>query len=138
MRFIDTNIIIRYLTKDDPVKATACHRLMQAIASGQEQVETTESVIAEVVYILSSSKHYNLSHDDVVTNLAPVVQLRGLTVPRKRILLRSLALYKYGGPLCQDTETVGKTQNADSSPFLETSSAVAWARVPQYSAAGVW
>ena len=94
MRLIDTNIIIRYLTKDDPVKAAACHRLIHDVKTGKDRAETTESVIAEAVYILSSSKHYNLSHDDVVTNLAPVVQLRGLTVPRKRILLRALALYK--------------------------------------------
>lgn len=94
MRLIDTNIIIRYLTKDDPVKAAACHRLIQDIKSGQDHADTTESVIAEAVYVLSSSKHYNLSHDDVVTNLAPVVQLRGLKVPRKRILLCALALYK--------------------------------------------
>ncbi len=94
MRLIDTNIIIRYLTKDDPVKAAACQQLIQDITSGKDYAETTESVIAEAVYILSSSKHYSLSHEDVVTNLAPVVQLRGLTVPRKRILLRALALYK--------------------------------------------
>ena len=25
---------------------------------------------------------------------------------------------EYGDPLCQDTETVGKTQNADSSPRI--------------------
>jgi uncharacterized protein len=94
MAFLDTNVILRYLTKDDPVKATACFTLIQAIKHGQERVETTESAIAEVVYILSSPKHYHLSHDAVVTNLAPVVQLRGLTVPRKRVLLRSLALYQ--------------------------------------------
>lgn len=94
MRLIDTNIIIRYLTKDDPVKAAACQRLIQDIKSGKDRAETTESVIAEAVYILSSPKHYNLSHDDVVTNLAPIVQLRGLTVPRKRVLLRALELYR--------------------------------------------
>jgi uncharacterized protein len=94
MRFLDTNIIIRYLTKNDPVKATSCFTLIQAIKHGQESVETTESVIAEAVYILSSPKHYRLSHDAVVTNLASVVQLRGLKVPRKRVLLRSLGLYK--------------------------------------------
>jgi predicted nucleic acid-binding protein len=94
MRFLDTNIVIRYLTKDDPVKAAACFTLIQAIKHGRESVETTESVIAEAVYILSSPKHYHLSHDEVVTDLAPVVQLRGLKVPRKRVILRSLALYK--------------------------------------------
>lgn len=94
MRLLDTNIIIRYLTNDDPVKAEACRRLIHAIHSGQEQVQTTESVIAEVVYILSSSKHYHLSHTDVVTNLAPIVQLRRLAIPRKRIIVRALALYR--------------------------------------------
>ena len=44
MPFLDTNIIIRDLTKDDPVKADACFTLIQAIKHGQESVETTESV----------------------------------------------------------------------------------------------
>lgn len=111
--------IVRYLTKDDPTKAAACHRLIQGIKSGREHAETTESVVAEVVYILSSSKHYNLSHDDVVTNLAPVVQLRGLKVPRKRILLRALALYRQYAHLdFEDCINVATVEPASSSAIV--------------------
>jgi predicted nucleic acid-binding protein len=46
MRFLDANIILRYLTKDDPAKAHACFTLFQQVKQGREELQTTESVIA--------------------------------------------------------------------------------------------
>lgn len=119
MDLIDTNIIIRYLTRDDPAKAAACQRLFKEIRSGHLHADTTESVIAEVVYVLSSSKHYNLSHSDVVTHLAPVVQLRWLRVPRKRTLLHALALYKQYSHLdFEDCINVATVEHESGSELL--------------------
>ncbi len=56
MKFLDTNIILRYLTKDDAAKAEACYRLFQRVNDGVEEVLTCETNIAEVAYVLSSSQ----------------------------------------------------------------------------------
>ena len=54
MRYLDTNIIIRYLTRDDETKAAACYRLFQRVSNGLEELTTTVATIAEATYVLSS------------------------------------------------------------------------------------
>ena len=56
MRFLDTNVILRYLTRDDEEKAQACFRLFQRVNQGEEELFTCESIVAEVVYVLSSTR----------------------------------------------------------------------------------
>ena len=53
-RFVDTNIFIRFITKDDPVKAQKCYLLFQEAKNNKILLTTTKSILAEVVYILSS------------------------------------------------------------------------------------
>ena len=93
MRFLDTNIIIRAITKDDPIKGHACEQLFLRVKHGHEQLKTTESVIAEAVYVLASSKWYNLPRAEIVARLRPIVTLRGVALPRKRVIVQALLLY---------------------------------------------
>ncbi len=94
MRFLDTNILIRAITNDDPVKAQPSRALLYRVQAGLERLVTTESVIAEAVYVLSSPRQYHLPPVDIVTRLAPIIRLPGVTLPRKRVLLRALVLYQ--------------------------------------------
>ncbi len=93
MRFLDTNIILRYLTGDDPAKASACFDLFQRLKEGSEVVVTCEAIITEVVYVLSSRAHYDLSRADIGARLVPLLAVRGLRLARKRLYLRALDLY---------------------------------------------
>lgn len=93
MRFLDTNIILRYLTRDDEKKAAACFALFQRLKRGEEEVATAEAIVTEVVYVLSSPAHYRLSHEEIRARLAPIIGLRGLKLPNKRLYLHALDLY---------------------------------------------
>jgi predicted nucleic acid-binding protein len=93
MRYLDANIFLRYLTRDDPTKARACYALFQRLKTGEETATTCEAVITEVVYVLSARAHYNLAHDDVRARLAPLLAVRGLKIPHKRVYFRALDLY---------------------------------------------
>lgn len=93
MRFLDTNIILRYLTKDDEHKAAACFALLQRAKTGEEELAITEAMVTELVYVLSSRAHYHLSHEEVRSRLTPILTLRGLRLPKKRLYLRALDLY---------------------------------------------
>lgn len=93
MHFIDTNIFIRYLTKDDPDKAQACFELFQQAAAKQTVLTTTEAVITEVVYVLSSKKTYGLARGDIRARLYPLLSTVGLQLPQRRTYLRALDLY---------------------------------------------
>jgi predicted nucleic acid-binding protein len=93
MRLLDTNILIRYLTGDDPTKAANCLALLQRAARGEEQVRLCEAHLTEVVYILSARAHYGLSHEEIRQRLIPIINLRGLKLPRKKLYRRALDVY---------------------------------------------
>lgn len=94
MNFLDANIIIRYLTRDNEMKAEACYRLFQRIKLGEEEVVTCEAIVTEVAYVLTSSRApYRLSHSEVRDRLVPILNLRGLKLPRKRVILRAFDIY---------------------------------------------
>jgi predicted nucleic acid-binding protein len=93
MPFIDTNIFLRYLTKDDPDKAQACFELFKRAESNQIVLTATETVIAEVVYVLSSKRTYNLPRDQIRARLYSLLTLQGLRLPQRRMVLRALDLY---------------------------------------------
>jgi predicted nucleic acid-binding protein len=93
MRFLDANILLRYLTRDDVVKADACYALLQRVRSGQEEITTCEAVIAEVVYVLSSPAIYRIGREDIRARLLPILALPGLKLPHKRTYLQALELY---------------------------------------------
>lgn len=94
LRFLDTNIILRYLTRDDEAKARACFELFQRVKKGEEEVFTCEAVIAEVTYVLSSSRApYRLKHEEIRARLLPIITLRGFKLPQKRLCLYALDLW---------------------------------------------
>lgn len=93
MQFIDTNIFLRHLTRDDPVKAQACFELFKKAEKNEITLITTEAVISEVVYVLSSKRLYNLSHSEIRSLLYPILSLKGLKLANRKMYLRTLDLY---------------------------------------------
>ncbi len=93
MQFIDTNIFIRHFTRDDPLKAQQCFELFKKAEGNEIALTTTEAVIAEVVYVLSSTRVYNLPRSDIRALLYPLLLLRGLKLTNRKIYLRALDLY---------------------------------------------
>ena len=94
MRFLDTNVILRYLTRDDESKAEACYQLFQRVNRGEDELFTCEAIVTEVVYVLSSRRApYRLSHEEIRARLVPILTLRGLRLPQKRVYINALDLY---------------------------------------------
>ena len=63
--FVDTNIFIRLIVADDPTKTRACLALFQRVRAGLVHLITSESVIAEAIYVLSSRRLYALGRSDI-------------------------------------------------------------------------
>ena len=94
MRFLDTNIFLRYLAPSDRKKAQACFTLFQRIRSGDEVVTTSEVIIAEVAYVLRSRAHYGLKPPEINARLQPLLTLRGLKLPNKETCLKALDFWE--------------------------------------------
>lgn len=93
MRFLDTNVFIRFITRDDPAKAAAGRELFRRIEAETEVCSTCEAVVAEVVYVCSSRSTYGLDHSAIRERLAPLLALPGLRLADKSVYLRALDLF---------------------------------------------
>ncbi len=91
--YVDTDVIIRLLTGDDPVKQQAARVLFEQVEQGKLTLAAPDTVIADAVFVLSSKKWYNKSRVDVHDLLTPLVKLPHFRVQNKRAILRALALY---------------------------------------------
>ena len=92
MRFLDTNVLIRYLTGDDPEKAKASFALLLRVERGEEVVVTSDIVMAETVYVLQS-RTYGIPRERIRELVEPLINLRGLRLPRKGLYARAFAVY---------------------------------------------
>jgi predicted nucleic acid-binding protein len=93
MQFVDTNIFVRYLTRDDIEKAEACLRLFEQARLDKIELTSSESIMAEVVFILSSKNLYGLSRQEIKIRLYPLITLPGLKLSNKGDLLRAIDIY---------------------------------------------
>ena len=91
MRFLDTNIFIRYLTDDDPGKADACEKIFRRAVAKEETYFTTDMVIAEIVWVLES--FYKLSKNKVQDKVEKILNTPNLICPHKDLMLSALILY---------------------------------------------
>src|SRR5579859_1141215 len=91
--FLDTDVLIRLLTGDDPAKQAAAKALFERIEQGQLTVAAPDTVVANAVYVLSSKRLYNLPRPQISALLTPLVRLPALRIKNKGTVLRALELY---------------------------------------------
>jgi predicted nucleic acid-binding protein len=94
MKYVDTNVFIRYMTGDDPVKAAAAERFLAEVDAGREEVTITESILTEIAYVLSGRGQYGMSNREVARRIRAVLQFRGLHLAAKQTYMRALDLYE--------------------------------------------
>jgi uncharacterized protein len=91
--FLDANVILRYLLRDDEIKAQHCLELLEKAERREIALRTTDLVIAELVWVLESATTYNLPRERIRELLLPVILLPGLKLPGKKLYRRIFDLY---------------------------------------------
>jgi predicted nucleic acid-binding protein len=91
MRFLDTNILICYFSKDDEAKAKKALALLQRIERGEERAETSLPVIFETVFTLQ--RRYHVERAQIKALLLPILRMRGLRLPSKSLCIAALDMY---------------------------------------------
>jgi predicted nucleic acid-binding protein len=93
VRFVDTNIFIRFLTAD-PVRGPACRELLLRCDAGDEDLYTSESVIGEIFYVLTRGREsYRVDRLELAERMQPIVAARGLHMPQKAVVQRAIEVY---------------------------------------------
>lgn len=119
MKFLDTNVFIRFLTGDDEKKAEACYRLFQRVSRGEEVLMTCEAIVSEVVYVLASQRAgYGLNHEDIRARLVPILTLRGLRIPQKQVYIDALNIYASSSLDFEDALAIAHMQQQGVSEII--------------------
>src|SRR4030066_722980 len=90
-KFIDTNIFLRYLTKDDPSKYDKCREIFKKAVEGKIELATSGIVIAELIWTLLS--YYKAPKAEVIEKISIIVATDKLFIPDKEIISDALLLY---------------------------------------------
>ncbi|MGH7862232.1 MAG: PIN domain-containing protein [Candidatus Dormibacteraceae bacterium] len=107
--FVDTSVFVRILTKDDPVKFERCLSLLERAERGETRLVTSESVVAEIVYVLSG-QIYRTARSVIAELLHPMLENRGLTLDHKQSIIEALALYGESSLDFEDCLSVAHTR----------------------------
>lgn len=89
--FVDTNLFVRYLTNDDPVKADRVEYLLGEAAAGKVRLVTAEIVMAELVWVLESC--YDLSPAQIAPLIRGILATPGLEVMNASLVEKALVPY---------------------------------------------
>ena len=84
---LDTNIVIRYLTHDDPAQAAAAVRVMDSL-SPESPGFLSLIVITELVWVLEAS--YRFRKNEVVQVLDTLLRSKELVIERAEIVSQAL------------------------------------------------
>lgn len=90
--WVDTNVIVRFLTGQPPDLAAAAKALMASADAGATVLEVLPVIVAETVYTLES--FYELDRKDVASKLLVFLQSRGIKAHERERVLDALARHR--------------------------------------------
>jgi predicted nucleic-acid-binding protein len=90
MRFVDANVILRYLLDDDPQLAEKATKIIE-----QGQVYVPFEVMAEVVYVMQGV--YKVSRQEISSVLIQFIKLPNVTTNSEPVLNEALRIYAEKG-----------------------------------------
>lgn len=84
---LDTNIVVRYLTHDDPVQTPAAVRLVESLSEASPGFLSL-IVVAELVWVLESA--YRFKKSEVEQVLATLLRSKELVIERAEVVAQAL------------------------------------------------
>lgn len=94
MKGIDTNILVRYLVRDDPAQFRAASRFIENDCSEQEPGFVNHVVLAELVWVLE--RGYKYARPEIVTALGALLLTSQLSIEHPDDARAALDEYQNG------------------------------------------
>lgn len=92
---LDTGVLIRHLTGDDPAKAAKVRSLLTRAAQGELNLLVPPIVLAELAWVLEST--FRLARVEIAGLLEAVLATPGLTIPERPVLAEAVTAYRDSG-----------------------------------------
>src|SRR4030067_1505999 len=92
-KFVDTNIFLRFLTKDDAEKAQKILRFFEVAQNKRWQLVTSDLVIAEVVWVLTSKRLFNFPKEKVKESMLPLLLEDFISFPAKGSIVHVFEIF---------------------------------------------
>lgn len=89
--FADTNLFLRFLTKDVPEQSEAVRKLLLKATQGDITLITTSMVIAEIIWTLES--FYKETREEIQQMVLSFLNTPGLTIENGELVIRALRWY---------------------------------------------
>lgn len=90
MKLVDSNIIIRFITKDDSKKAEICRQLIERELDS-ENLLLSDMAMAEIIWVLESV--YKLKKDEIKEKIEAILNSKGLNFQNKILLSEAIIIY---------------------------------------------
>ena len=87
---LDSNILIRFITKDVPDKANRARAFLKRGEDGELHLILHPMVVAEVVYVLRA--HYKYTHDQIETILLQLCNSKAIETLDRSLVERALLM----------------------------------------------
>ena len=111
---IDTNVLIRYLVRDDAEQAEAARTLLVEVSSERPGFICREVTI-EVVWVLERA--YRLPRDEIAALLDELIATEGLVVEAADAVTQAASAYRRGGADFSDLMILAAAKRAGARPL---------------------
>ncbi len=92
--FVDTNVFLRFFVKDVEAQFEKARALFEKAEAGKIKLETSELVIAEIVWVLES--YYGFSRKEISDVLGTLLSSRNLKIAGSARISDAVQLYLSG------------------------------------------
>ena len=90
--FVDTNIFLRFLTRDEEKQYQACRKLFRQAQKGKIKLITSPLVVFELIWTLAS--YYQEPKEKIVEKILSLLEFPNLEVEQREIFLEALLLWQ--------------------------------------------
>lgn len=91
---LDTDVIIRFLTADDPEKQRRAAAFFDRVITGGVSVSITPMAIADAVFVLTSRNLYGVSRADAAEMLISLITHPGFVVEHRSRMIAALTIFR--------------------------------------------
>lgn len=111
---LDTNILVRYLVRDDERQAQSARALLESLATERPGYACRE-VVVELVWVLERA--YGVSRERIATILLDLVATQSLVVEAADDVARAAFRYRAGGPGFSDLMVLAAAERSGARPL---------------------